>query len=432
MRPMTRAACTLLLGVCLPLQVLANALIPSDRWIERVAVKQALVPYKLGLVSVDSGAMLATELPAAVRTVLKQAGYVDNGAAGRVHVDMSVRSSSGGVAEVEYLMRRGPAGAADAIVYRKVIRSATANLSMADENTDIRVLAGNVKLFALDFRKHFDPAFGTQAAELVADVNEEVDSRGILSHVGEGAMNTLVATVEGTAAVAGTLGEVAASEEFHRGLSQAAGEYQRAQQQVAYENARLASAQAAAAREREARVERERAARQAERNEQLAANARWAAAKEQEAAQYRQAQSDKAEQRRAELDRQRQAAEDRQRQARADAQQRAAERQRAADEQARQRIADQRRAEDTRGHLIVMEQKRKEEEKKRAEAPRVAQQPSPAPEFSLYMHFPSTPKNLNCNQERECRVACPKDDRGVHGACIRACTARSTCKVSLQ
>jgi flagellar biosynthesis GTPase FlhF len=184
-----------------------------------------------------------------------------------------------GVAEVEYLVRRGPAAAANAIIYRQVIRAATENQSMSSENTNVRVLAGNLKLFTIDFRNRFDPAFASQSAPLVASVNKEVDSRGILSHIGEAAANTLVATVEGTAAVVGTMGEVVASEEFQRGLGQVAGEYQRQQEQVAQNNARMASLQAAAAREREAQAAAERAAlrqRQAEQQVARAAQATYA------------------------------------------------------------------------------------------------------------------------------------------------------------
>lgn len=434
MNRLMRAVCALLIGACLPAQALANSLLPSDRWVAAVTVAKPLVPYKLGLVSLSAGGgALSSELPTAARSVLKQAGYFDNAAAERVHVDVAVKTLSGGASAVEYTARRGTATKTTAVIYKQLIRAQTENQSMSDEVTDVRVLAGNLKLFVLDFRKHFDPGFAQQAAPLIADVNEEVDSRGILSHVGEAAANTLVATVEGTAAVASTMGEVVASEEFQRGMVQVAGEYAQHQQQVAVDNARMASLQAAAARERETKLAAERAAAQQQRQQQLAANAQWAADKQRDAALYRQAQSDKAAQRTAELKQQREAAEQRQRQARADAQQRAAEQRQAAEEQARQRIADQQRADAARGALIVEQMKRQEQVMKLAEAPKSVQQgPSPDPDWYIYRNFPRTPKNLNCNGEQKCRSACPRGDMGETAACARACTARSTCKVSLQ
>ena len=371
MKQVMRAVCALLIGACVPGQAQANSLIPSDRWVAKISVAKPLVPYKLGLVSLTSGGgQVATELPAAVRGVLKQAGYFDNAAAERVHVDVAVQSVFGGVAAVEYTARRGTALKTTSVIYKQVIRAQTQNQSMSDEVTDVRVLAGNLKLFAIDFRKHFDPAFAQQAAPLIADVNEEVDSRGILSHVGEAAANTLVATVEGTAAVASAVGEVAASEEVQRGMVQVAGEYAQQQQQVAADNARMAQLQAAAVRERESRLAAERAAAQQQRNQQLAANAQWAADKQREAAQYRQAQSDKAAQRTAELAQQREAANQRQRQAREEAQQRAAEQKRATEEQARQRVADKQRADNARAALVIEETKRLEQAKKVADARR--------------------------------------------------------------
>lgn len=432
MKWLTRAASVLLLSACVNAQALANSLIPSDRWVASISVAKPLVPYKLGLISLTAGSGVATELPTAARAVLKQAGYFDNAGTERMHVDVAVLALSAGSSEVEYTARRGTATRSAGVIYKKVIKAHTQNQSMSSEVTDERVLAGNVKLFAIDFRKHFDPGFSQQAKELIAVVNEDTDSRGILSHVGEAAMTTMVATVEGTAAVASTMGEVIASEEFQQGVLQVANDVAQQQQQLNAERARMTQLQVAAAREREAKLEAQRVAaqqRQAERNKQLADNARWEEAKQQDAALFRKAKADEAAQRTAEQARQRAENERVQRQTRAEAQQKAA----ADAEQARQRITTQQRANQPSGAIIV---------ESRPPAPQWSPPPAPKPvaqtsnepsqEWFWYRDFPTKPKNLNCQKEQQCRSACPRQDPAVGAACSRACTARSTCKVSLQ
>lgn len=317
-------ACLALPGLLLPLAALANALLPGERWITRVAVSQPLLPQKLGLVDLaPASGGLATELPAAARIVLKRAGYFAADAGERVHVRMNVRTLGGGVAEVEYTARRGmPADGP--LLYQETIRTATTNHSMSSENTDVRVLAGNLKLFVIGLRSRLDPGFAAQAQALAAAAHEEVDSRDVLSYLGEGAANALVATVEGTADVLGTVGEIAASEEFQRGLAGAADEIGRQQANMAAERAaerdRMAALQSAARREREARE----AAEHARAAEQRAEGARRLAAARQQAAEHQQvqqAQQAQAAQRKAESEARaaRQAAEQKERAARQEA-----------------------------------------------------------------------------------------------------------------
>lgn len=282
-------------GLLLPAQALANTLLPSERWIDAIAAPRPLLPYKLGLVDLKtSGGEIGNELPAAARIVLKRAGYFAADGAQRAHLGMAIQSLGGGKAMVEYTLRSGnPADGP--VLYRELVSSATDNHSVADENTSIRVLAGNLKLFALGLRTRFDPAFAAQADKLAAAAREETDSRGLLSYIGEGAANALVATVEGTADALGTIGEIAASEEFQRGLASAADQYGRQQADLAAERNRMAAVQAAAQREREVHAANERA-RQAE---QQAEQARRMAATRQQAAERQLAE---AAQRKAEQD----------------------------------------------------------------------------------------------------------------------------------
>lgn len=319
---------------------------------------------------------------------------------------------SHGAAVVEYTARRAKGTAAADIIYRQVISARTANLSMSTEVTDVRVLSGNLKLFAIDFRQRFDPAFAHQAAAVISNVHEEVDSRGILSHVGEAAMNTMVATVEGTAAVAGTVGEVVASPEFQQGMVQIAGQVAQQRQELDAERARMASMQAAATREREARAAAESLAvqqRELERKQELAA--RQAEQSVQQAAQ-----------RTAALERQREATE---RQLRQNAinQQRAAE-------QARH-IAEQQRAGSGQGAIIVAQLPPAPVPATPQPRPFQQQSQPPAEEFSVYGKYSPTPKNLNCNAERTCKQACPRNQPDLR-QCRSACQARSTCTVTEQ
>lgn len=408
-----RAMCALLIGACLPAQALANSLVPSERWTSRIAVASPLVPYKMGLVSLTAGSSaIATELPTAVRSLFKQAGFLDVAAPERVHVDIAVKTLSDGAAVVEYTARRAKGTAPANVIYRQVISARTPNRSMSTEVTDVRVLSGNLKLFAIDFRQRFDPAFALQAAPVISDVQAEVDSRGILSHVGEAAMNTMVATVEGTAAVAGAMGEVVTNPEFQQGMVHIAGQVAQQQQELNAERARIASLQAAAMREREARAAADRLAvqqRELERKQELAA--RQAEQSAQQTAQ-----------RTAALERQRAATE---RQAR----QKTIEQQRAA-EQAR-RIAEQQRAGSGHGAIIVAQLPPAQVSP--TPQPRPIQPPPqpPAEEFSVFGRYSPTPKNLNCNAEKKCKQACPRNQPDLR-QCRSACEARSTCTVSEQ
>lgn len=294
---MIRSLCLFVLALAglLPLPALANALVPADRWIDKAAVAKPIIAYRLGLVDLATpGGEIANELPAAARIVLKRAGYFAADGAQRAHVRMAIRSLGGGKAVVEYAMYSAVPGGNPAdgpVLYREVVSTETDNHSVADENTTIRVLSGNLKLFALGLRTRFDPGFAAQGAQLAAAAREEVGSRDLLSYIGEGTANALVATVEGTGEVLGTLGEIAASEEFQRGLAGAADEYSRQQASMAAERAaernRMAVMQAAAQREREVRAANERA-RQAE---QQADQARRVAAVQQQAAERQLAQA---------------------------------------------------------------------------------------------------------------------------------------------
>ncbi|XYJ08804.1 hypothetical protein ACSUZJ_15515 [Telluria sp. B2] len=321
---MIRSLCLFLLALpgLLPLPALANALVPADRWIEKVAVARPVIAYRLGLVDlVTPGGEIANELPAAARIVLKRAGFFAADGAQRAHVGMAIQSLGGGKAVVEYTVRGGTP-VDGPVLFREVVSTETDNHSVADENTNIRVLSGNLKLFALGLRTRFDPGFAAQATQLAADAREEVGSRGLLSYIGEGAANALVATVEGTGEVLGTLGEIAASEEFQRGLASAADEYSRQQADMAAERAaehkRMAAMQAAAQREREVRAANERARQAGQQAEQKAEKMQRAAAVQQQAAERQLAQ---AAQRKAESEARaaRQAAEQKERAARQEA-----------------------------------------------------------------------------------------------------------------
>lgn len=302
---MIRSFCPILLSLLLalsgllPLPARANALVPADRWIDKVAVAKPLIAYRLGLVDLATpGGEIANELPAAVRIVLKRAGYFAADGAQRAHVGMAIQSLGGGKAVVEYTVYgavRGGNPADGPVLYREVVGTETDNHSVADENTTIRVLSGNLKLFALGLRTRFDPGFAAQGTQLAAAAREEVGSRDLLSYIGEGAANALVATVEGTGEVLGTLGEIAASEEFQRGLAGAADQYSRQQASMAAEQAaernRMAAMQAAAQREREVRVANERARQAEQQAEQKAEQMRRAAAVQQQAAERQLAQA---------------------------------------------------------------------------------------------------------------------------------------------
>lgn len=296
-----RFICLALVGLLLPLQAGANALVPSERWIASVAAPQPLLANRLGLVDLEGGGGgLAAELTAAARIALRKAGYF--AAEGeRVHVGIAVRSLGANGAEVEYTVRRGAAGQGGPVLYREAVKTATDNPSMTNEDTELRLLAGNLKLFVIGLRSRLDPGFAA-ATQLAAAAREEVDSRDMLSYIGEGAAKTLVATVEGTGAALGALGDVASSPEFHSALSGAASEYGRQQEDAAFRRAQLASVQAAAEREREARLAGERASARQRQAEQQAAQAERMAAQARQSRERQDAQAAAAAQRKLEAD----------------------------------------------------------------------------------------------------------------------------------
>jgi len=171
---------------------------------------------------------------------------------------------------------------------------------------------------------------------------------------------------------------------------------QSAQYQAA--QAAQARAQAEARRQDQAQAQRDAAARQAQ---QAQENARMATQKQFDIArQYKEQQAAQA-QRRAEADAARKA-----------------------DAQARQdAAAKQRQA------ALTVEQNRGSKT-----ASQVAALPSkPSATASAPPPLPTTAgKDLNCNTERQCFGECLKGPKDGVYACQRACTARSTCKVSLQ
>ena len=59
---MIRSLCLFLLALpgLLPLPALANALLPADRWIDKVAVAKPLIAYRLGLVDLALVLVLKT------------------------------------------------------------------------------------------------------------------------------------------------------------------------------------------------------------------------------------------------------------------------------------------------------------------------------------------------------------------------------------
>lgn len=282
-------ACLILLAT--PALVFAGRYQPDPKWLEAVRAPQPFLPYRLGVVEFKQGVSDAwLEYLGDFRATLRGANYFQQTEAPRLRVEIDQGYQQGSSNEDGCKATPGTL----ALTYRfldgerEVSRlSVTTQAPVSGDSNDWdAAMAGNLKFLLLELRKgQGDAQFAQVAGGIEGRIREELgkgSNTGCI--VGAVLARAFLATVEGTIAVVGGLGEVAgaalevaASPQFQGALNTAMAEQQqqRAQQQ-AFTNNLNAQAQAAqraqAEKQREAqqRVADERAQQQQAGREALA------------------------------------------------------------------------------------------------------------------------------------------------------------------
>ncbi|WP_119717924.1 hypothetical protein [Cognatilysobacter tabacisoli] len=415
------ATCLVLLAA--PLLASAGRYQPEETWLEAVRVPEPFLPYRLGVVEFEEGTSGDwLEYLGDLRATLRGANYFQRADAPRLRLQITRGYEDGGADEKGCKNTPGTL----ALTYRlldgerEVNRfSITTQAPPSGSDNDLDgAMSGNLKFLLLELRKgQGDGAFAAQAAALENGVRSELGTGSSLGcKVGVVMKRGLVATLEGTVAVAKGVGqvagvalEVAASPEFQSAMHEAMAEQQRqqAQHQAFMDNI---NAQVEADRQR-------REAQQRAEAEQLAAQQQQLAA--QQAAQQQQLDAQQAAQQQA--GREAMAAE----KARADAertrqeaQRRIAEQQRKAEEAEAERA--RRRAEElaAREKAIAEERQRREQQKRQDEAAlRTAFQGRATTcagggSGILYLQT-SRPPKLGCNVQFEARCPATQPGNGV-------------------
>ncbi|MFZ5530534.1 MAG: hypothetical protein ACOY4U_05730 [Pseudomonadota bacterium] len=215
-----RRLATLIL-VLLPGLVMANEIMPSQGWLDRVAVEKPLFSWRLGMVTVegDTSKAYVADLSTALRATLQKVGFFSKDKGERAHILLNVKQLKyggegvGEVAEVEYQLRIG-----GRVVYRTALQTSTTNL-FSFEDADRRILSGNLKSFVIGLRKAADRHFVAEHDRLAGEIAMEVNRRSVMGYVGEGVARGVYGVVSTGVEVAQGVGEVLASEEFYSALS---------------------------------------------------------------------------------------------------------------------------------------------------------------------------------------------------------------------
>lgn len=266
------------LGACLilsaaPVLAFAGRYQPEPKWLETVRAPQPFLPYRLGVVDFKKGVSDAwREYLGDFRATLRGANYFQQSDAPRLRVEIEQgyrqgRSNEDGCKETPGTL---------ALTYRFLdgerevnsISISTQAPVSGDSNDWDAAMAGNLKFLLLELRKgQGDAQFAALATGIEARIREDL-GKGSNTGCTIGAVlaSGFVATVEGTMAVVGGLGEaagtaleVAASPQFQSALNTAMAEQQQQQaQQQAFLNKLNVQAQAA----RQAQAEKEQAAQQ--------------------------------------------------------------------------------------------------------------------------------------------------------------------------
>lgn len=200
-------ALTLLLTPC---GVLASPLELPKKWLNQIAVEQPLLDYRLGMVSISEPKTdMDRELPVALRTALMQTGLFRRQQGDRVQIRITpLRVEPSGVVEIEYVICPARDPCVGGGIYRASVATETRNLSVSNENTLARLLVANQKLFLIGLRRHADAEFEETAVRMADAVGREINNRGVLSYVGQGAVMGLAGAAVGVITVAEGVGEV--------------------------------------------------------------------------------------------------------------------------------------------------------------------------------------------------------------------------------
>lgn len=282
-------ACLVLLAA--PALALAGRYQPEPKWLDSVRAAQPLLPYRLGVVEFKQGnSDQWLEYLGDFRAALRGSNYFQPAGAPRLRVEIERGYQHG--ASNEDGCKESPGTLA--LTYRfldgdrEVNRlSVTTQAPVSGDSNDWdAAMAGNLKFLLLALRKgQGDAQFAQVAAGIEARIHEELGQGSNTGcTVGAVLARGFVATVEGTVAVVGGLGEVAgaalevaASPEFQSAVNSAlaAQQQQRAQQQALADklNAQAQAAQRAEAdkqREAQQRAADERARQQQAGREALA------------------------------------------------------------------------------------------------------------------------------------------------------------------
>lgn len=251
-------ACLILLAA--PALALAGRYQPEAKWLEAVRTPQALLPYRLGVVEFKKGLSDEwREYLGDFRATLRGANYFQQADAPRLRVEIEQGYQHGSSNEDGCKETPGTL----ALTYRfldgdrEVSRlSVTTQAPVSGDSNDWdAAMAGNLKFLLLELRKgRGDAQFAQVAGGIEARIREEL-GKGSNTGCTVGAVlaRGFEATVEGTVAVVGGLGEVAgmalevaASPQFQGALNTAIVEQQQQQaQQQAFINNLNAQAQAA-------------------------------------------------------------------------------------------------------------------------------------------------------------------------------------------
>ncbi len=351
----------------LPALVCAKQYLPPDRWMASLKADAPFIPYKLGLIDMESGTGGEwAEFSGDLRIALRDSNFFDKTAerrlriqVGRAYTDVAAdaeRSVTTGNLNIVYRFLDG-----DKPVYEYRI-STQYLLDNYSGSTDPRhSMKANLRLLLLNVRKeHADETFITTAAVLEEDIRKDLAGKGVgfsglMTRGFIAGVEGTIGVVKGVGAVAGVALEVAASPEFQAAVNDAMAEQarQQAQQQAMLDQMRRDAEAAERQREMEERARRHEVAMRTQSNLQSSVQS----AQTGNAGNSAQQQVDQrriAEQQRVEAQR------------RQDEQQRLEQQRQEQQRQEQQRQEAQRKAEQDR----IAAQRRKEEERKAAEARR--------------------------------------------------------------
>lgn len=205
------------------------------------------------------GNRVLIEYRSAVREALQGVGFFDASSNKRVNLEIRViearyvsgESGNGFATRIEYMLRDNSGD-----LFSVEIASNTRELGgfrwRNDPDAEARVMQANLKLFLLNLRCWMDPGFIYQANTIAQKVNEEAETRSVLSKIRDGAGKVMLAPVlgvgyaaVGTGKAAMALGEAVGTEGFASIASTVERQNERDLRMQTEMSAGLASAQAA-------------------------------------------------------------------------------------------------------------------------------------------------------------------------------------------